>query len=393
VSALVIGGGPAGCAAAYALARGGAPVTLIEREAVPGHKVCGEFLSFEAQDVLRGMGIDAFALGAAPIERLRVVHGGRTAETVLPFRAAGLSRPVMDTAMQRAAGEAGASIHRVAVRRVDGATVEIDGGERLAPQRLLLASGKTDLRGAARDRAGTEDDLVGFKLHYRLAPGEVARLAGHIEVLLFRGGYAGLQPIEGGAANLCLLVTRERFAEAGRAWSSLIAALADDCPHLGRRLDGAVQLLDAPLAIANVPYGFLYRPQAADLAGLYRAGDQLAVIPSFSGDGMAIAMHSGRAAALAMLAGEDGRAFHAAQAAALRGQIRFAAALQRLGRPSALHPAMLTAMRLWPGLMRRIAMWTRVPPETRRTAALCPTRASLPTSRTAAASVPAPARP
>ncbi|MEO8799183.1 MAG: FAD-dependent oxidoreductase, partial [Polyangiaceae bacterium] len=46
--ALVVGGGPAGAALAIKLARAGKDVVLLERDPVPAHKVCGEFLSREA---------------------------------------------------------------------------------------------------------------------------------------------------------------------------------------------------------------------------------------------------------------------------------------------------------------------------------------------------------
>ena len=48
----IIGGGLAGSSAACVLARAGRPVLLIERTAEPHHKVCGEFLSIEAQAYL-----------------------------------------------------------------------------------------------------------------------------------------------------------------------------------------------------------------------------------------------------------------------------------------------------------------------------------------------------
>lgn len=52
---LVLGGGVAGCAAAIALARNGRGVTLIEREPISRHKVCGEFLSGEALGYLHAL--------------------------------------------------------------------------------------------------------------------------------------------------------------------------------------------------------------------------------------------------------------------------------------------------------------------------------------------------
>src|SRR6202034_4720331 len=69
---LVLGGGVAGCAASIALARKGRIVTLIEREPAPRHKVCGEFLSGEALEDLHALGIDVAALGAVPIDYVRL---------------------------------------------------------------------------------------------------------------------------------------------------------------------------------------------------------------------------------------------------------------------------------------------------------------------------------
>ncbi|HZF94101.1 MAG TPA: FAD-dependent monooxygenase, partial [Allosphingosinicella sp.] len=46
--ALIVGGGPAGAAAAIALARAGAAPELIERSAGPRDVVCGGFLGWDA---------------------------------------------------------------------------------------------------------------------------------------------------------------------------------------------------------------------------------------------------------------------------------------------------------------------------------------------------------
>lgn len=357
---VIVGGGPAGSAAAWALAKAGRLVRLFERDAEPRHKICGEFVSIEAQAVLRDMGIDPAALGAPAISRLRLVHDRRTAETALPFRAVGLTRRAMDAAMLVAAEATGARVERgVAVREIDGmrihaATGEVEAGE------LVLASGKHDVRGVKRVSRGTVDDLVGFKSYFRLAEPQRAELADHIEVMLFDGGYAGLQLVEDGLANLCLLVTRDRFACVG-SWPLLLDQLCSHCAHLGDRLAGATEWLERPLTIAGVPYGFRYRPTATDLLRLYRVGDQCAVIPSFSGDGMAIAMHSGRAAAQAILVSEDARAYHARQRTAFGRQISVAGLVYRLGQPAWLQPVLVEAVRRWPQLAAQLATWTRVP--------------------------------
>ena len=57
-SVLVIGGGPAGSAAAYWLARDGHDVTLVEKKEYPRDKTCGDGLTPRAILQLQEMGFD-----------------------------------------------------------------------------------------------------------------------------------------------------------------------------------------------------------------------------------------------------------------------------------------------------------------------------------------------
>ena len=66
--------------------------------------------------------------------------------------------------------------------------------------------------------------------------------------------------------------------------------------------------------------------QKGGVPGLYRVGDQLCVIPSFVGDGMAMALASGLAVAEAIAAGQDSAEFHAAWARRTARQMRLASA-------------------------------------------------------------------
>ena len=85
--------------------------------------------------------------------------------------------------------------------------------------------------------------------------------------------------------------------------------------------------------------------------GLWRLGDQAAVIPSFAGEGMSIALHSARRAAQGLIAGASGAAFQAGLAADLRGQVRLATALSRMMvRPGVQRLAPLVAPALVPWL-------------------------------------------
>lgn len=364
---VVAGGGLAGAATATLLARAGRPVVLFERNAAAADKICGEFLSGEACLHLAALGVDLAALGAQPIHAVRLVRGARTIEAALPFPAFGLSRRVLDEALLACSTAAGATLRRgqaiaQAVPEADGgiALTLADGGFCRAGT-LFLATGKHDLRGVRRPVPDRPDDMVGFKLHYLLAPAPHEALRRHVEVVLFPDGYAGLQLVDRGLANLCLLVRRARLDRAGGAWEALLHDLRTASPHLDARLDGAVPQFERPLTISRVPYGFLHAPHTGDPAGLWRLGDQAAVIPSFTGDGMAIALHSAALAAGMFLAGKHPHAYHRCLRADIAGPLRRASALYRLGRTGVGQAAIVTAAVLAPAALRLAAALTRVP--------------------------------
>ena len=358
----IAGAGPAGSAAAILLARAGRAVTLVERDRTPAHKVCGEFISPEAVADLHALGLDLAALGAHPIARMRLVRGPRVVEAALPFTAASLTRRTLDAALQSLAESAGATLLRGrTVRALRPDALDLDDGTTLPADAVLLATGKHDLRAHRRAPPRPAPPLIGFKTYWRLAPAQEAALAGHVEVLLFRdsGGdtYGGLQPVEGGAANLCLLVSQARLDAAAGRWDAVLDALCAESPHLRARLAGATPLLERPLTIAGVPYGFVHR---GPTNGLFRVGDQACVIPSFTGDGMAIALHGARLAARTILAGGTPDDHTRRLRADVARPMRAARTLSALGRSGAGQGALMAACALWPGVIRAAALGTRV---------------------------------
>jgi flavin-dependent dehydrogenase len=357
--ALVVGGGPSGAAAAILLARAGRTVTLLERESGPHDKVCGEFISHEAAAYLSHLGVDLDALGAAPIRHARLADGRGQTRIALPFAAFSLSRRRLDEALLTLAEDAGVDLRRGVRARTlgaqaDGWSANLGEAGTIRAGAAFLAVGKHDLKGWKRP-PGLQGDLIGFKMHLRLAPAEATALDGHVELTLFPGGYAGLEPIEDGLANLCLLARRRALPQ-GQAWPALLELMRGACPLLDRRLDGAQALWPRPLAIAAIPYGHVQR--SAD--GLWRLGDQAAVIPSFAGDGLAIALHSAHLAAAAYLAGQRAEAYQRRLARDLGPQVLGATLLsQALVRPWG-QAALAALARLQPRLMTAAAARTRI---------------------------------
>jgi flavin-dependent dehydrogenase len=361
VHALVIGGGVAGGAVAAHLARAGRDVILVERKAGPHDKVCGEFISGEAVHYLRCLGIDLAALGAVPISAVKV-HTPRAAGGCgLPFPAVSVSRRALDEAILLRASAGGADLRRgVAVRslhRLDERWIaELDDGSKIAAAEAFLATGKHDLRGWKRP-PGRQNDLIAFKLHWRITAAQISALGPCVELFLFPGGYAGIELVESGILNLCLVVRSGQFARLGSRWDVLLSRLRAKFPRLHQALAGAEACWDRPLAVASIPYGFVQ--SRGD--GPWRLGDQAAVIPSFSGDGIAIALHSARMAADYFLSGRSNCEFQSDLARDVTGQVRRATLLSRLlVQPTGQVVAMALA-HMAPSLVRQIGRGTRIP--------------------------------
>ena len=358
VETLVVGGGPAGCATALTLARHGVGVELIERQAGPHDVVCGGFLGWDALAALPRLGIDAASLGARPIARLRLMSGRRVVETRLPKPAAGLSRRALDEALRQAAEGSRVVVRRgLAARGGDAASLKVrldDGSELQAGAALFLATGKHELRGLARPLPDRGRGAVGLRAAFALDRALSAELAGVIELHPFDGGYAGLLLQEDGQANLCMSVAAARLREAGGI-DGLLARLAREAPRLGERIaqaDGAEWISNS-----NVPYGWRARGSAANL---YRVGDQAAVIASLAGDGIAMALTSGIAAAEAFLGGDSGNLFQQRWAARSARPLRVAESLRWAAETAGPRRAAMGLLGAAPGLAALAARLTRI---------------------------------
>ena len=356
VPLLIIGGGVAGGAVAAHLARAGREAILIERKTGPHDKVCGEFISGEAVRYLRGLNIDLAALGAVPILAMTIYTPRTAVRSELPFPNVSVSRRALDEAILRQASASGATLtrgHTVrSLRRLGERWIaELDDGSEFAAEQVFLATGKHDLRGWTRP-PGRQNDLIAFTLHWRMASAQIAALGPCVELFLFGGGYAGIEPVESGILNLYVVVRRSHFAKLGGRWDALLSELRAEFLRLHQLLADAQACWDRPLVVTSLPYGFV---QTADGDGPWRLGDQAAVVPSFAGDGIAIALRSARMAADYFLSGKSSCEFQCDLARDVTKKVRSATFLSKLlVRPKCQAIAIATAQ-LAPGLVRKIA--------------------------------------
>lgn len=358
LDALILGGGPAGAAMGTLLARAGRSVEIVEKKSAAHDKVCGEFLSHEAVHYLRALGIEPGGLGGIHVSKVRLAGQDVVGECALPFTGISLTRRVLDAALLDHARDAGATVTRGAhveslERSGGGWAARLANGERRYAPTIFLATGKHDLHGWARP-AGKQNDLVAFKMYFRLARGCDAVSLARVEITLFPGGYAGVLFFPDGTMNVCLLVQRSVLRGCGGQWTNLVQHLQRSSRYLAHHLVEAEALLAKPLALSSIPYGYVCS-HAPD--GLWRLGDQAAVIPSFSGDGISIALHSAYVAAHHYLTGGTADDFQQQLFQQLQRPVRAATTISRL---MIAAPMLAGCLRFCPQLMGGITRRTRI---------------------------------
>lgn len=360
VDHVVIGGGPAGAMLSTRLGAAGCEVALLEKQREPHHKVCGEFLSAEAIGYLERIGVDPRALGAHAIQQVRLHSRRRSVQGSLPFAALSLSRRLLDEALLERADSAGCDVRRGVfaeklLHQGDTSLIQLRGGGMIWAKNVFLATGKHDLLEHSRTK-GSHPDLIGFKMHFQLTATAIEAVRRSMELFLFRGGYGGLALIENDIANLCFVIRQRRVRALG-GWSGMLRAIRNDVPAMDQILRGAMQCWPKPLAISPIPYGYF----AASAGNVWRIGDQAAVIPSFTGDGMSIALHSAGLAAEMYLSGRTPDEYLACLRGHLHSGMRIASALSRILVTSAGRMIAPSCLSLVPGMMGWIAAQTRIP--------------------------------
>lgn len=259
----IVGGGLAGLALGIALRRAEVPVTVIEAGDYPRHRVCGEFISGLAERTVVNLGLENVFEGALRHARAAWFSGERTlGELTLPSPAIGISRFTLDA--------------RLAERFV------ALGGRLETRQRVTqpeLVEGRVI---AAGRRRAMESEWVGLKAHVRgITP------VTDLELHLGEGAYVGLSRVEDGWVNVCGLFRRRTglSAESTGAWARTLRGCG--LVSLAAKVEAAELRPGSASAVA----GFVFDRGVECGAGV-SLGDSCAVIPPFTGNGMAMAFTS-----------------------------------------------------------------------------------------------------
>ena len=233
----VIGGGPAGLAAAIAATQKGFKVIVADGDKPPLDKACGEGLLPEALEVLRALGVRLTAEDGIAFQGIRFIHKGVVAEaSFCQGQGMGVKRVALHTKLMERAEECGVQMMwSTPVTGISKHGVHA-GGQEIPAQWIIGADGT---KSRSRNWIGLKASRVAqfryaTRRHYRANP-----WADFTEVYWGTGMQAYVTPV--GAEEVCAVLLSDnrpvRFEMAWKEFPLLRERLAN-AEMLGRERGG-----------------------------------------------------------------------------------------------------------------------------------------------------------
>ena len=318
---LVVGAGPAGSAAATMLADAGFDVVLIDQQAFPRDKICGDGLIPDAHKALQRLGVlDEVMSLAQPSSHVKCI-GPRGGRIDVPGTLAVLPRKTLDHLLVRNAARRG--VRMFAPLRY---MAPLEDAGRVVGARLKAGESTREIRAGWTVLAtgAVPQALMAAGMSDRHTPSGVAlrgyvkneRMAGRIdklEIVWHRAltpGYGWIFPCGDGVFNVGVGITDSHDERRGGRLAKKEANLRAIFDDFTKIHPAARELVDGgewtgPLK--GAPLRFTLEGARYSRAGLLVTGEAAGSTYAFTGEGIGKALETGILAAQAVCEGRDRR--------------------------------------------------------------------------------------
>lgn len=301
---LIVGGGLAGLTAAIHLSKSGFPVTLIEKNTYPQHKVCGEYISNEVLPYLEWLGLTIDAAAPSRIQNFQIsTIEGKYLNAPLPLGGFGISRYALDTLLYEHAVALGCRVIHETVTGISFSRDEFQvnlGNKQLISARIVIgAYGKREAldQKLSRDFIQKKSPWLAIKAHYEGSfPDDLVALHN------FEGGYCGISKVENNRINICYLVDYASFKRYKSIPEHKMQVLYKN-EHLRKLFENSRMVFDHPLVISQISFD----PKNAVSKHVLMIGDTAGLIHPLCGNGMAMAIHSAKICAESVISYLQGK--------------------------------------------------------------------------------------
>ena len=284
--ALIVGGGPAGLAAAIAVRLRGIDALVVDYNHPPIDKACGEGLMPEGVRLLGELGVALSRDEAVEFMGIRFISGSTIAEGRFPKRAGlGIRRTTLHQRLADRAAEVGADLRwRHRIELTEGVAPKIN-GEPIVCKWIIGADGyESRVRRWANISPASNRRRIGIRQHFRVKP-----WTDLVELYWHDSGQAYVTPISADEVCVALLGTRlELRAPQIAAFPELAHRLAESEPSSSPR--GSVS--------SSMTLGRVVSGRVALI------GDASGTVDSITGEGLSLAFAQAFALADAMDRGD-----------------------------------------------------------------------------------------